>query len=59
MKHKGGRKPLAYSVEMGQWIHRNWIVNTTGPPISRSDNPTTLEESDDAVLNGPPADRPS
>jgi hypothetical protein len=27
MKHQGGRKPALYSVEMGQWVHRNWEHN--------------------------------
>jgi hypothetical protein len=24
---RGGRKPALYSVEMGQWVHRNWEHN--------------------------------
>jgi hypothetical protein len=32
MKHQGGRKPALYSVEMGQWVHRNWLANTRPPP---------------------------
>jgi hypothetical protein len=37
MIHKGGRapgrspgrKPALSSVEMGQWVHRNWLLNTS------------------------------
>jgi hypothetical protein len=36
MKHKGGRKPAFYSVEMGQWVHRNWTVNTARPADVRA-----------------------
>ena len=34
MKHQGGRKPALYSVEMGQWVHRNWLANTAPPPAA-------------------------
>jgi hypothetical protein len=28
---KLGRKPALYSVEMGQWVHRNWLANIAPP----------------------------
>jgi len=36
MRHLGARKPVepACSIAMGQWVHRNWLVNTTlFPPL--------------------------
>jgi hypothetical protein len=33
MKHQGGRKPALYSVEMGQWVHRNWLANTAAAEV--------------------------
>ena len=33
MIHKGGRKPALYSVEMGQWVHRNWLANTAAAEV--------------------------
>jgi hypothetical protein len=38
MKYQGGRKPALYSVEMGQWVHRNWLANTA-PQAEHRNNP--------------------
>jgi hypothetical protein len=37
MIHKGGRKPALYSVEMGQWVHKNWLANTSRAAEPRTD----------------------
>jgi hypothetical protein len=56
MIHKGGRapgrspgrNPALYSVEMGQWVHRNWLVNTSRAAEERDALPVPALGQEDA-----------